>query len=57
MEEVAGRLVKITHDNGFKAVKISGNEPTLCREHLRGQAKRKIIVQKLLLSKYVAFLF
>ncbi len=35
-EEVAERLVKVAHNNGFRAVRISGNEPTLCREHLLG---------------------
>ena len=30
MEEVAERLVRIAHDNRFRVVRISGNEPTLC---------------------------
>jgi uncharacterized Fe-S cluster-containing radical SAM superfamily protein len=33
-EEVAQRLVRIAHEHGFHAVRISGNEPTLCKEHL-----------------------
>lgn len=33
-EEVAERLVRIAHDHGFRAVRISGNEPTLCKSHL-----------------------
>ena len=32
--EVAVRLVKIAHEHGFRAVRISGNEPTLCKQHL-----------------------
>jgi uncharacterized Fe-S cluster-containing radical SAM superfamily protein len=32
--EVARRLVKIAHEHGFRAVRISGNEPTLCKQHL-----------------------
>ena len=33
-EEVAERLVSIAKENGFYSVRISGNEPTLCKEHL-----------------------
>ena len=33
-EEVAERLVKIAREHGFRAVRISGNEPTLCKTHL-----------------------
>ncbi len=33
-EEVAERLVRIAHEHGFRAVRISGNEPTLCKDHL-----------------------
>lgn len=33
-EEVAGRLIRIAEKKHFKQVRISGNEPTLCREHL-----------------------
>ena len=33
-EEVAEKLVKIAHEHGFRAVRISGNEPTLCKKHL-----------------------
>jgi len=33
-EEVAQRLVRIAHEHSFRAVRISGNEPTLCKEHL-----------------------
>ncbi len=33
-EEVAERLVKIAHEHEFGAVRISGNEPTLCKNHL-----------------------
>ncbi|MBE0516192.1 MAG: radical SAM protein [Methanophagales archaeon] len=33
-EEVAERLVQIAHEHGFRAVRISGNEPTLYKEHL-----------------------
>ena len=33
-EEVTERLVKIAREHGFRAVRISGNEPTLCKSHL-----------------------
>ncbi len=33
-DEVAERLVKIAHEHDFRAVRISGNEPTLCKQHL-----------------------
>ncbi len=33
-EEVASKLISIAKNNGFKQVRVSGNEPTLCREHL-----------------------
>ena len=33
-EEVVERLIKIAHEQGFTAVRISGNEPTLCKDHL-----------------------
>ncbi len=33
-EEVAERLVKIAHEKDFRAVRISGNEPTLGKNHL-----------------------
>ena len=33
-EAVAGRLTDIARRNGFSKVRISGNEPTICREHL-----------------------
>ncbi|MEM0345608.1 MAG: radical SAM protein [Thermofilaceae archaeon] len=33
-EEVAGRLRGIAERRGYSQVRISGNEPTLCREHL-----------------------
>lgn len=33
-EEVAKRLVKIAKKRKYKKVRISGNEPTLCKEHL-----------------------
>ncbi|OGI43052.1 MAG: hypothetical protein A2150_06515 [Candidatus Muproteobacteria bacterium RBG_16_64_11] len=33
-EEVAGRLVAIARKKHFEQVRISGNEPTICREHL-----------------------
>jgi len=33
-EEVAGRLLDIAVRYGFRIVRISGNEPLLCREHL-----------------------
>ena len=33
-EAVAERLVRIAHEHGFRAVRISGNEPTLCKDHL-----------------------
>ncbi|RZN42469.1 MAG: radical SAM protein [Methanophagales archaeon ANME-1-THS] len=33
-EEVAQRLVRIAREHGFRAVRISGNEPTLCTAHL-----------------------
>jgi uncharacterized Fe-S cluster-containing radical SAM superfamily protein len=35
-EAVAERLVRIAHEHRFRAVRISGNEPTLCKEHLLG---------------------
>jgi uncharacterized Fe-S cluster-containing radical SAM superfamily protein len=35
-EEIAIRLVDIAHENGFMGVRISGNEPTLCKNHLLG---------------------
>jgi uncharacterized Fe-S cluster-containing radical SAM superfamily protein len=35
-EEVAIRLVDIAHENGFRGVRISGNEPTLYKNHLLG---------------------
>jgi uncharacterized Fe-S cluster-containing radical SAM superfamily protein len=33
-KEVAERLLKIAKRYGYKKVRISGNEPTLCKEHL-----------------------
>jgi len=33
-EEVAKKLVEIAERRGYTQVRISGNEPTLCREHL-----------------------
>jgi len=33
-EAVVERLVRIAHEHGFRAVRISGNEPTLCKDHL-----------------------
>jgi uncharacterized Fe-S cluster-containing radical SAM superfamily protein len=33
-EEVAHRLTQIVHEKRFNAVRISGNEPTLCKDHL-----------------------
>jgi len=33
-DEVAKKLTKIARENGFDKVRISGNEPTICREHL-----------------------
>jgi len=33
-EEVARRLVEIARRRGYTQVRVSGNEPTLCREHL-----------------------
>lgn len=33
-EEVAGRLAQIAHEHDFRAVRISGNEPTICKDHL-----------------------
>jgi uncharacterized Fe-S cluster-containing radical SAM superfamily protein len=33
-EEVAEKLVSIAETNGFNKLRISGNEPTLCKEHL-----------------------
>jgi uncharacterized Fe-S cluster-containing radical SAM superfamily protein len=35
-EQVAMRLTKIARKNDFDRVRISGHEPTLCREHLVG---------------------
>ncbi len=34
--EVAGKLVGIARKKGFKRLRISGNEPTLARDHLLG---------------------
>lgn len=33
-QEVASRLVSIARRHGFSQVRVSGNEPTLCRAHL-----------------------
>lgn len=33
-EEVAGRLIAIAEKKKFRQLRISGNEPTICREHL-----------------------
>jgi uncharacterized Fe-S cluster-containing radical SAM superfamily protein len=33
-DEVAGKLVKIARNKGFQRIRISGNEPTIAREHL-----------------------
>ena len=33
-EEVSHKLVSIARKKGFQQVRISGNEPTICREHL-----------------------
>ncbi len=33
-QQVAGRLTNIAYKKGFRQVRISGNEPTICREHL-----------------------
>ncbi|MDQ1350586.1 MAG: hypothetical protein QG657_888 [Acidobacteriota bacterium] len=33
-DEVAEKLVKIARDKGFRRIRISGNEPTIAREHL-----------------------
>ena len=33
-EKVAGRLTTIAYKKGFRRVRISGNEPTLARDHL-----------------------
>lgn len=33
-EEVAERLVKIAKRKGYDKLRISGNEPTICKEHL-----------------------
>jgi len=33
-DEVAGKLVKIARNKGFRRIRISGNEPTIAREHL-----------------------
>jgi uncharacterized Fe-S cluster-containing radical SAM superfamily protein len=35
-EQVAERLVRIAHEHRVRAVRVSGNEPTLCKEHLLG---------------------
>jgi uncharacterized Fe-S cluster-containing radical SAM superfamily protein len=35
-EAVAERLVRIAHEHRFRAVRVSGNEPTLCQAHLLG---------------------
>ncbi|MCW1296535.1 MAG: radical SAM protein [Candidatus Parvarchaeota archaeon] len=33
-EEVAKKLIKIAEANNYKNVRISGNEPTICKDHL-----------------------
>jgi len=33
-EEVAKRLISIAKSKGYRQMRISGNEPTICREHL-----------------------
>lgn len=33
-KDVAGRLVKIVRKKGYRRIRISGNEPTIAREHL-----------------------
>lgn len=33
-KEVAERLIRIARKKGYRNVRISGNEPTLCKEHL-----------------------
>jgi uncharacterized Fe-S cluster-containing radical SAM superfamily protein len=33
-EEVAGKLSRIARKKGFRQMRISGNEPTITREHL-----------------------
>ncbi len=35
-QEVAGRLISIAKRKGFHQLRISGNEPTLCKGHLIG---------------------
>ncbi len=35
-EEVAGRLISIARTKGLRKLRISGNEPTICRGHLIG---------------------
>ncbi len=39
-EEVVERLVAIARKRGFGQVRISGNEPTICREHLLAVLER-----------------
>ncbi len=38
--EVAERLIAIARKKGFDQVRLSGNEPTICREHLIGVLER-----------------
>ena len=33
-EEVTKKLISIAKNRGYRKIRISGNEPTLCREHL-----------------------
>jgi uncharacterized Fe-S cluster-containing radical SAM superfamily protein len=33
-QEVAGRVLKIARKKGFRRIRISGNEPTIARDHL-----------------------
>jgi len=33
-EEVANKLISIARNKGYNQIRISGNEPTLCKEHL-----------------------
>lgn len=33
-EEVANKVILTAEEKGFKRIRVSGNEPTICREHL-----------------------
>jgi len=48
-DEVTGKLVAVARSRGFRQIRISGNEPTIGKEHLIG-------VLKLIPSEYIFIL-